>query len=187
MKDPENKQRISIYIDRDLVKKADNLLSLAGCKSRNEFVTKAIERYIGELALGGDISFVTEALSASISKACNESFAKVSGALFRYAVYVDMMVRILAECVDLTPGELEEFQRQAYKMNSSLASSISSTNGTPRPQAIKSEPPFKAKPSEANALPQTHRTDTLRIPMTADTSYPIPTPRTSSFVSSENF
>lgn len=25
-----------------------------------------------------------------------------------------MMVRILAECVDLTPGELEEFQRQAY-------------------------------------------------------------------------
>ena len=112
--DPENKQRISIYIDRDLVKKADGLLSLANCKSRNEFVTKAIERYISELALGGDISFVTEALSASISKACNESFAKVSGALFRYAVYVDMMVRILAECVDLTPGELEEFQRQAY-------------------------------------------------------------------------
>ena len=114
MTDPENKQRISIYIDRDLVKKADGLLSLADCKSRNEFVTKAIERYIAELALGGDISFVTEALSASISKACNESFAKVSGALFRYAVYVDMMVRILAECVDLTPGELEEFQRQAY-------------------------------------------------------------------------
>ena len=112
--DPENKQRISIYIDRDLVKKSDGLLSLANCKSRNEFVTKAIERYISELALGGDISFVTEALSASISKACNESFAKVSGALFRYAVYVDMMVRILAECVDLTPGELEEFQRQAY-------------------------------------------------------------------------
>ena len=112
--DPENKQRISIYIDRDLVKEADGLLSLADCKSRNEFVTKAIERYIAELALGGDISFVTEALSASISKACNESFAKVSGALFRYAVYVDMMVRILAECVDLTPGELEEFQRESY-------------------------------------------------------------------------
>lgn len=112
--DPENRQRISIYIDRDLVKKADGLLSLADCKSRNEFVTKAIERYIAELALGGDNSFVTEALSASISKAYNESFAKVSGALFRYAVYVDMMVRILAECVDLTPGELEEFQRQAY-------------------------------------------------------------------------
>ena len=112
--DPENKQRISIYIDRDLVKKADGLLSLANCKSRNEFVTKAIERYISELALGGDISFVTEALSASISKASNETFSKVSSALFRYAVYVDMMVRILAECVDLTPGELEEFQRQAY-------------------------------------------------------------------------
>ena len=112
--DPENRQRISIYIDRDLVKKADGLLSLAGCNSRNEFVTKAIERYIAELALGGDNLFVTEALSASISKACNDSFGKVSSALFRYAVYVDMMVRILASCVDVEPSELEEFQRQAY-------------------------------------------------------------------------
>ena len=59
MKDPENKQRISIYVDRELVKKADELLSLAKCSSRNEFVAKAIERYIGELALGGGNSFVT--------------------------------------------------------------------------------------------------------------------------------
>ncbi len=112
--DLENKQRISIYIDRDLVRKADGLLSLAGCNSRNEFVTKAIERYIGELALGGDNSFITESLSVSIEKACRDSLGKVSSALFRYAVYVDMMVRILEECVDVTPGELEEFQRQAY-------------------------------------------------------------------------
>ena len=69
--DPENKQRISIYIDRDLVKKADGLLSLANCKSRNEFVTKAIERYISELALGGDISFVTEALFTSTRRRKN--------------------------------------------------------------------------------------------------------------------
>lgn len=53
MKDPENKQRISIYVDRELVKKADELLSLAKCSSRNEFVAKAIERYIGELVLEG--------------------------------------------------------------------------------------------------------------------------------------
>lgn len=35
MKDPENKQRISIYVDRELVQKADELLSLAKCSSRS--------------------------------------------------------------------------------------------------------------------------------------------------------
>ncbi len=44
MKGPENKQRISIYVERELVKKADELLSLEKCSSRNEFVFKAIER-----------------------------------------------------------------------------------------------------------------------------------------------
>ena len=68
MKDPENKQRISIYVDRELVKKADELLSWAKCSSRNEFVAKAIERYIGELALGDGNSFVTKALADSIRR-----------------------------------------------------------------------------------------------------------------------
>ena len=57
MKDPENKQRISIYVDRELVKKADELLSL---------------------------------------------------------VYADMMVRLVASCLEVEPGELDEIQRQAY-------------------------------------------------------------------------
>lgn len=114
MTDPENKQRISIYVDRDLVKKADDLLHLAKCSSRNEFVAKAIERYIGELAIGSNNSFVTEALSESVQKACAESIGIISSAMFRYAVYADMMVRIIASCVDVEPDELDAIQRQAY-------------------------------------------------------------------------
>ena len=114
MKDPENKQRISIYVDRELVKKADELLSLAKCSSRNEFVAKAIERYIGELALGGGNSFVTKALADSIQIACADSLGGISTAMFRYAVYADMMVRLVASCMEVEPGELDEIQRQAY-------------------------------------------------------------------------
>ena len=114
MKDPENKQRISIYVDRELVKKSDELLSLAKCSSRNEFVAKAIERYIGELALGGGNSFVTKALADSIQIACADSLGGISTAMFRYAVYADMMVRLVASCMEVEPGELDEIQRQAY-------------------------------------------------------------------------
>ena len=75
--DPENKQRISIYIDRDLVKKADGLSSLAGCKSRNEFVSKAsyddernsINDFIANANIFIDIQELTpEIVHAFISK-----------------------------------------------------------------------------------------------------------------------
>ena len=113
MTDPQNKQRISIYIDRDLVSKTDSLLPLAKCASRNEFVAKAIERYIGELALS-DNAFLTEILTDSVAKACDDNFGKLGFAMFRYAVYADMMVRLVASCMEVEPDELDEIQRQAY-------------------------------------------------------------------------
>lgn len=57
--DPKDKQRISIYIDRELVKQADATIPLSDCESRNEFVARAIERYIAELILGRDNPFIS--------------------------------------------------------------------------------------------------------------------------------
>ena len=39
---------------------------------------------------------------------------KVSCALFRYAVYVDMMVQMLAENMNYTECDLKELQRKTY-------------------------------------------------------------------------
>ena len=43
--DPDNKKRISIYMDKDIVEKADKALKVCGCSSRNELVAKAIEYF----------------------------------------------------------------------------------------------------------------------------------------------
>jgi metal-responsive CopG/Arc/MetJ family transcriptional regulator len=43
------KQRISIYMDSDLVRRADAYQRLANCGSRNEFVAAAMENYIASL------------------------------------------------------------------------------------------------------------------------------------------
>lgn len=34
--------------------------------------------------------------------------------MFRYAVYADMMVRLVASCMDVEPYELDEIQCEAY-------------------------------------------------------------------------
>ena len=41
--DSENKQRISLYLDCDTVKKADKMMKEHGYRSRNEFYTAAVE------------------------------------------------------------------------------------------------------------------------------------------------
>ena len=73
------------------------------------------------------------------------------------------------------------------RMSSSLASLISSTNGTPRPQVTRSEPHFRAKPSAVNASLRMPLMVISRIPIIPETSFQIPIPRISSSVSSKNF
>ena len=41
--DSENKQRISLYLDCDTVKKADKMMKEHGYRSRNEFYTAAVQ------------------------------------------------------------------------------------------------------------------------------------------------
>lgn len=49
--DSENKQRISLYLDKDTVKKADRMMKEYGYKSRNEFYTEALENFIADEVL----------------------------------------------------------------------------------------------------------------------------------------
>ena len=41
--DSENKQRISLYLDKDVIKNADIMMKKYGFRSRNEFFAKAVE------------------------------------------------------------------------------------------------------------------------------------------------
>ena len=111
--DSENKQRISIYIDKDLVKQADLCQSLAGCDSRNEFVAKAIENYIADIQLQGSSDIISEKLASAIAKASDDGVVKISKGLFRYAVELEMIISILALERDLDENEIKDMRKEA--------------------------------------------------------------------------
>ena len=90
-------QRVSLLLDTELIRKADQAQELAGVSSRNQFVGKAIEHYLAELTATDNSNALTELLSSAIEKATENTYSKVSSALFRYAVFVDMMMRIVGE------------------------------------------------------------------------------------------
>ena len=43
------KQRIGVYMEKELVERADEMVSYVGARSRNEFVAEAVKFYIGFL------------------------------------------------------------------------------------------------------------------------------------------
>ena len=70
------KQRISIYMDSDLVRRADAYQGLAGCGSRNEFVAAAMQNYIASLQGNAMEDALVEKLAVAIEKAVDYEAVK---------------------------------------------------------------------------------------------------------------
>lgn len=73
--DSENKQRISLYLDKDLVENADKLIKECGFKSRNEFYSCAVENFIADELLKENKSVISDKLSKAIAE-CSEDNIK---------------------------------------------------------------------------------------------------------------
>ena len=95
--DSEDKQRVSLYIDKETVKTVDVFIKKHGYRSRNEFFETAAKNMIADSALKS---------SDDIAKA-------ISKGLFRYAVQLEMMMRVIAKTNHFTDEELEDMRREA--------------------------------------------------------------------------
>ena len=91
--DSENKQRISLYLDRDTVKKADKMMKEYGFKSRKEVYTAAVESFIADELLSKNDSALSEKLARAVAELSENNAKAISKGLFRYAVQLEMMMR----------------------------------------------------------------------------------------------
>ena len=109
----KEKQRISIYLDSELIKRADSMQDTAGCSSRNEFVISALESYIADLTLDKRGDVLCEKLATAIEKSVDFEAVKISKGLFRYAVELEVIMRMLALCWEVAPEQIETIRREA--------------------------------------------------------------------------
>jgi len=107
------KQRISIYLDSDLVRRADAYQGQADCRSRNEFVAAAMESYIAGLQGQAMEDALVKKLAGAIEKAVDFEAVKISKGLFRYAVELNVIMQMMAQSLGFSPDELREFRREA--------------------------------------------------------------------------
>jgi metal-responsive CopG/Arc/MetJ family transcriptional regulator len=111
----ENKKvKFTVYLDEDMLKQTDKVVEASGCKSRNEFIIKAIESYIAELTLKQANPVLVNKLAEVISKSNDVALEKIKSGLFRYAVFLDVAIQMMADCLEVDEDDLDEYRRLAY-------------------------------------------------------------------------
>ena len=110
--DSEKMQRISLYLDRGLVKRADRFAKEQGFSARNELFARAVENLMADNALQ-DNDILGNKLAEAVLRLSEDNAKAISKGLFRYAVQLEMVMRVLAELSEYTPEQVEEMRREA--------------------------------------------------------------------------
>lgn len=111
--DSEDKQRVSLYLDRGTVKTVDLFIKKHGYRSRNEFFETAAKNLIADSALKTSDDIISSKLAKALERVSEDNAKAISKGLFRYAVQLEMLMRVIAQMNSFTDEELEDMRREA--------------------------------------------------------------------------
>ena len=111
----KNKQRISLYLDKERVIKMDEAIKKYDYRSRNEFVSFAVDNLIADKLLDENDMVISEKLSRSIAEMSEKQTLQIAKSMFRYAVEMELIMRMFSETLDFTPSEIEDMRKEAIR------------------------------------------------------------------------
>jgi metal-responsive CopG/Arc/MetJ family transcriptional regulator len=108
---PADNITTGIYIDRDLPEIIGAYLRQADCRSRNEFINKAIRHYIAFLQKENDNEFLTPALESVLSGMLGDTENRLARILFKLATELSMLLHVTASQYDITEDEIDNLRK----------------------------------------------------------------------------
>lgn len=111
----KSKQRISLYLDKETVEKMDEAIKKYGYRSRNDFVSSAVDNLLADRLLGENDTVISEKLSKAIAQMSEAQTLQIAKSMFRYAVEMELIMRMFSEITDFNSDELEEMRREAIR------------------------------------------------------------------------
>ncbi|ERJ01236.1 MULTISPECIES: hypothetical protein [Eubacteriales] len=111
----EDKQRISLYLDKETVLKMDEAIKKYDYRSRNDFVSFAVDNLIADKLLDENDTVISEKLSKAIAEMSEAQTLQIAKSMFRYAVEMELIMRMFSEITDFTPSEIEDMRKDAIR------------------------------------------------------------------------
>ena len=111
----EDKKRISLFIESDLVKRVDDNLNLTDVSSRNEFIVEAVKFYLGYLSAEQDATYLVRSIDASIGSAVKSMEDRTAKLIFKLAVEMSMMMNILAANLEIDDDVIKQLRGKCIR------------------------------------------------------------------------
>ena len=118
----KNKQRTTIWLSHDVMDQLDSMSEKDNCRSRSEYVEKAIRFYDGYNRSVSKNIYLPIALSSAIQGTVKSSEDRISKLLFKNAVELSMMMNVISAIAEVDNETLK-------KLRIKCINEIKATNG----------------------------------------------------------
>ena len=117
-----DRNRLALRMRAETAQKIEQWHKASNCRSKNEFIEKAVNFYADYLALNSDNQLLPKAVLSTIEGRLGLLEKNLSAATFNHAVELDMLVGIIAQSYRFSQNDLEKLRAQSVK-------NVKSTNG----------------------------------------------------------
>ena len=119
----EEKTRVHTRISPETEHKIDAAMPNANCKSRNEFVERAICFYSDYILSKEVTNFLAPILVSTLRATIKGSEDRISRLLFKLTVEISMMMNVLAEGLEINESRLDDLRWRCVQ-------NVKKTNGS---------------------------------------------------------
>ena len=116
------KKRFPLKLKAETMQKIEQWHTASNCRSKNEFIEKAVNFYADYLALNSDNQLLPKAVLSTIEGRLGLLEKNLSAVTFNHAVELDMLVAIIGHAYQFDRDNLEKLRAQSVK-------NVKSTNG----------------------------------------------------------
>lgn len=92
----ENKKKFALWIHPSAMEKVERLYQLDNCRSKSEFIEKAINFYCGYLTAENYKEYFPEVIVSTVQGAFDSFENRMASLMFKYAVELAMMMHVTA-------------------------------------------------------------------------------------------
>lgn len=108
----EKKQRFVVWLHPTTNESIENMYKIYDCRSKSEFVDKAINFYIGHLLAKDNSGYFPNIFLSTMRAIIDEKSNRQCGLLFKMAVEIAIMQNLIAATNDIDPISLERLRGQ---------------------------------------------------------------------------
>ena len=100
-----------VYTDKETLARINAALPAANCRTRNEFINKAIHFYLTYLNNQSSSEFLTPALESVIAGKIGATENRIARVLFKLSVELAMMMHVVAVTNEIQPQDLADLRK----------------------------------------------------------------------------